>query len=137
MTTFAERHEPTANSSSASPQPHALGAAGRNGSAAGTRPDTAQGPGDPAPLLFTPAQAAAMLQVPESWLRRRAARRQVPCAFAGKHLRFSRADIEQIAADAARPAVPARPTGPAPGSYPRRPSRPRGPGRIDSRRPST
>jgi hypothetical protein len=32
-------------------------------------------------MLYTPAQAAALLQVPESWLRRRAAARQVPCTF--------------------------------------------------------
>ncbi|WP_373294127.1 helix-turn-helix domain-containing protein [Lentzea pudingi] len=55
-------------------------------------------------ILFTPAQAAALLQVRETWLRRRAARRLVPCTFLGKHLRFSRDNLEQIAADAVRPA---------------------------------
>ena len=54
-------------------------------------------------VLFTPAQAAAQLQVRESWLRRRAARRAVPCTFLGKHLRFSQDDIKQIAAAAAQP----------------------------------
>lgn len=47
-------------------------------------------------LLYTPAQAARVLGVRESWLRRRAARRQVPCSFLGKHLRFSRSDLEAI-----------------------------------------
>jgi len=55
------------------------------------------------PAVFTPAQAAELLQVRESWLRRRAAQRQVPCTFLGKHLRFSPADLERIIADAARP----------------------------------
>jgi hypothetical protein len=70
----------------------------------GVRPAAGQTAGDPAQLLFTPAQAAHLLQVRESWLRRRAARRLVPCTFLGKHLRFSRDDLERIAARAARPA---------------------------------
>lgn len=125
------------SSSSASPQPQTSSGPGGHGSAAGSRQDTAQPAGDPAQLLFTPAQAAAVLQVRESWLRRRAARRQVPCAVVGKHLRFSRADLEQIAADAARPAATTRPTRIGPGAHPRRPGRPRGRGRTDSRRPDT
>jgi hypothetical protein len=61
-----------------------------------------------APILFTPAQAAALLQVRESWLRRRAARRAVPCTFLGKHLRFSSENLKQIASGAARPAATSR-----------------------------
>jgi hypothetical protein len=38
-----------------------------------------------------------MLQVRPSWLRRKAAARAVPCRYVGKHLRFSRADIDAIA----------------------------------------
>ena len=49
------------------------------------------------PLLFTAEQAASLLQVRPSWLRRKAAARAVPCRFVGKHLRFSRSDIETIA----------------------------------------
>lgn len=49
------------------------------------------------PLLFTAEQAASLLQVRPSWLRRKAAARAVPCRFVGKHLRFSRTDIETIA----------------------------------------
>jgi hypothetical protein len=52
-------------------------------------------------LLFTADQAAQMLQVRPSWLRRRAAARSIPCRFLGKHLRFAREDIDQIA-DASR-----------------------------------
>jgi hypothetical protein len=36
--------------------------------------------------------------VPESWLRRKAAARQIPCTFLGKHLRFSTADLAAIVA---------------------------------------
>ena len=57
-------------------------------------------------LLLTPGQAAGLLQVRESWLRRRAAERRVPCSFVGKHLRFSRADLDAIVAAGARPARP-------------------------------
>jgi helix-turn-helix protein len=49
------------------------------------------------PLLYTAEQAAVLLQVRPSWLRRKAAARAVPCRFVGKHLRFSRSDIETIA----------------------------------------
>jgi hypothetical protein len=54
-----------------------------------------------APLLYTAEQAAVLLQVRPSWLRRRAAARAVPCRFLGKHLRFSRTDLETIAANSA------------------------------------
>lgn len=52
--------------------------------------------------VFTPAEAAALLKVPESWLRKRATARQVPCTFLGKHLRFSAQDLEQIIRDGHR-----------------------------------
>jgi excisionase family DNA binding protein len=57
------------------------------------------------PLLYTPAEAAQRLRVRESWLRKKAAARQVPCTFLGKHLRFSPADLAAIVAGSARPAV--------------------------------
>lgn len=59
---------------------------------------------DQGPRLYTPAEAAALLRVPESWLRRRAGRRQIPRTFLGKHLRFSAADLVAIIA-AAEPAT--------------------------------
>lgn len=66
--------------------------------------------GASAPLdLFTPAQAAEKLKVPESWLRKRASGRQVPCTFIGKHLRFSAEDLAQIIRTGHRDPV----TGPA------------------------
>lgn len=59
---------------------------------------------DSEPLLYTPAEAAQRLQVRESWLRKKAAARAVPCTFLGKHLRFSPADLTAIVANAAQPA---------------------------------
>ena len=67
------------------------------------RPWRPAGPGGP--LLYTPAENAARLQVRESWLRRKAAAQQVPCTFLGKHLRFSPTDLTAIITAAARPAV--------------------------------
>jgi excisionase family DNA binding protein len=49
-----------------------------------------------APLLYTPAEAAEILKVPESWLRKKAAARAIPCTFVGKHLRFSDHDVTAI-----------------------------------------
>ena len=51
------------------------------------------------PLLFTVEQAAGLLQVPVSWLARKASQRAVSCTFIGRHLRFSRADLDAIVAD--------------------------------------
>jgi excisionase family DNA binding protein len=56
------------------------------------------------PLLYTPAEAAQLLKIRESWLRKKAAARQVPCTFLGKHLRFSPTDLTAIIAAAAQPA---------------------------------
>jgi excisionase family DNA binding protein len=58
-------------------------------------PERASAPAEP--LLYTAEQAAVLLQVRSSWLRRKAAARAVPCRFLGKHLRFSRTDLETIA----------------------------------------
>jgi hypothetical protein len=52
------------------------------------------------PLLLTAEQAAEILQVRPSWLRRKAACRAVPCRFLGKHLRFTADDLQKIADDA-------------------------------------
>ena len=54
-------------------------------------------------LLYTPAEAAELLKVRESWLRKKAAARQVPCTFLGRHLRFSPADLTAIVTAAAQP----------------------------------
>lgn len=50
------------------------------------------------PQLYTPAQAADLLAVPESWLRRQAGQRRIPSTRIGKHLRFSATDLGDIVA---------------------------------------
>ena len=52
--------------------------------------------------LHTPAEAAKILKVRESWLRTKAAARAIPCTFLGKHLRFSDSDIAEIVSAGAR-----------------------------------
>ena len=59
------------------------------------------------PQLYTPAEAAQLLKVPESWLRKKAAARMIPCTFVGKHLRFSSTDLTQIVEAGARQPRPA------------------------------
>jgi len=54
-------------------------------------------------LLYTPAEAAALLRIRESWLRRKAAARLIPSTFLGRHLRFSPADLAAIVADHSQP----------------------------------
>lgn len=65
---------------------------------------TAEPEPNAAPRLYTPAQAAEILTVRESWLRRQAGQRTIPCTFVGKHLRFSIADLTAITQNGRRPA---------------------------------
>jgi len=58
--------------------------------------------------LYTPAEAADILRVRESWLRGKAAARAIPCTFIGKHLRFSDDDIAEIMKAGARQPVTSR-----------------------------
>jgi len=58
--------------------------------------------------LRTPAEAAEILRVRESWLRTKAAARAIPCTFIGKHLRFSESDIQRIKQDGAREPITRR-----------------------------
>lgn len=46
--------------------------------------------------LLTADQAAELLRVPASWLRRKATARAIPCTFIGKHLRFTTDNIAMI-----------------------------------------
>jgi excisionase family DNA binding protein len=50
------------------------------------------------PHLYTADQAAELLQVRVSWLRKKATARVIPCTFVGKHLRFSSTDLTLIIA---------------------------------------
>ncbi|WP_409463261.1 helix-turn-helix domain-containing protein [Amycolatopsis sp. GA6-003] len=65
----------------------------REGEAAGDARDEEVWPDQ---LVYTPKQSARRLTVPESWLRREAGERKIPCTFLGKHLRFSEADLHAI-----------------------------------------
>ncbi|WP_086010821.1 helix-turn-helix domain-containing protein [Sciscionella marina] len=47
-------------------------------------------------LLHTPKEAADMLSIRESWLRRKAGQRKISCTYVGKHLRFSDADLKSL-----------------------------------------
>jgi hypothetical protein len=58
--------------------------------------------------LHTPAEAAGILKVRESWLKTKASARLIPCTFVGKHLRFSDDDIAEIMRTGARQPVTAR-----------------------------
>jgi hypothetical protein len=118
--------------SCASPLPGAQTHGSGMGAADGAGPPAGQPAGEPVPMLFTPAQAADTLRVPESWLRRRAARRLVPCTLLGKHLRFSRADLDQIVAEAGRPMATDEHRIPGASGMSRRRGRPRGPVRAPS-----
>ncbi|MEU4769121.1 helix-turn-helix domain-containing protein [Actinosynnema sp. NPDC023794] len=62
-------------------------------------------------LLHTPAEAARLLAVRESWLRRMAGRREIACTLVGKHLRFSDADLRSVVQRGSRPARGDRATG--------------------------
>ncbi|WFE27613.1 helix-turn-helix domain-containing protein [Solwaraspora sp. WMMD791] len=53
-------------------------------------------------LLYTAEQAAVLLQVNPSWLRKKATARTIPCTFIGKHLRFSPTDLKTIIAAGAQ-----------------------------------
>lgn len=74
----------------------AIGAAsaGRAADIAGDRPEV---------RVYTPAEAADILKVPETWLRRQAGLRRIRCTYLGKHLRFSDADLRDIISASARP----------------------------------
>jgi len=87
------------------PDPTVPARRARRGQHRRTRPNTAPAAGptpagaaaDEGPVtLYTPGEAAEMLRVRESWLRRKAGERAIPCTFIGKHLRFSRADLRAI-----------------------------------------
>src|SRR5262249_31578129 len=70
-------------------------------------PATRTGPEDPAgtQLLYSVEEAAVVLRVRASWLRRKAGAREIPCTHVGRHLRFSHADLTAIVAAAAQPAT--------------------------------
>ncbi|MFF4483873.1 helix-turn-helix domain-containing protein [Streptomyces sp. NPDC001520] len=46
--------------------------------------------------MRTPQHAAALLQVPASWLRKKSAAGRIPSTRVGPHLRFSTEDLNAI-----------------------------------------
>jgi excisionase family DNA binding protein len=63
----------------------------------------------PEQLLFTPAQAAVLLQVQVAWLRRKAACGQLGSVILGRRLLFSRTDLDALIEAHHRPARTDRP----------------------------
>ena len=57
-------------------------------------------------LLLTLAEVATLLSVPESWLRKRVASHTVPCTRLGRHIRFTRQQVDQIVLAAHQPTLP-------------------------------
>ncbi|WP_406516490.1 helix-turn-helix domain-containing protein [Streptomyces sp. NBC_00134] len=58
--------------------------------------------------LFTAEQAAQVLQVPPSWLRKKAAAGAIPHTRIGRHLRFSDRDLQRLVAAGQRGPTDAR-----------------------------
>jgi excisionase family DNA binding protein len=50
----------------------------------------------PAKLLFTTAESAAVLGVPETWLATQARAGKIPCVRLGHYVRFRLTDLEKI-----------------------------------------
>ncbi|MGZ6838720.1 MAG: helix-turn-helix domain-containing protein [Blastococcus sp.] len=57
------------------------------------------------PILYTPAEAAALLQVPTNWLREHVTAGAVPHRRIGRYVRFTREDLDQIVEQTARKPV--------------------------------
>lgn len=55
--------------------------------------------------LLTPSEVADLLGVSETWLRRRAASRLIPCTRLGRQLRFTPGQVDTIVETAAQNAV--------------------------------
>lgn len=61
-----------------------------------------------APLLFTVAEAADLLQVTPNWLTERVTAGVIPHRRLGRLIRFSRDDLDQLVAQSARTPVLSR-----------------------------
>jgi excisionase family DNA binding protein len=103
----AEHSSPTETTEDAQTDP----AAQRQMSTKGSTREKNKKTLDPAELPFlslrTVAEAAVLLRVPETWLRRKVSRREIPFTRVGHYVRFSAEDIQTIVRDGARPPLPA------------------------------
>ena len=86
--------EPSAGKPARSEKPHDEQAAGEIG-----MPLFPELPAGIQPLAYTPEQAAMLLAVRASWLRRAAGAGDIACTYLGKHLRFSTSDLHAIITD--------------------------------------
>lgn len=62
-------------------------------------------------LVYTPEQAAELLQLPLGTLRRWVTEGAVPCTRLGRRVRFTQANVDEILASNAKPASAAIRTG--------------------------
>lgn len=62
-------------------------------------------------VLLTIDEAAAMLSVPTTWLKKRVASHTVACTRLGRHIRFTREQVSAIIDAAAQPVAPQPLTG--------------------------
>lgn len=62
-------------------------------------------------ILLTLQEAAVLLSVPESWLRSRVASHAIACTRLGRHIRFTRQQLEEIVTAGEQPAARAPLTG--------------------------
>jgi excisionase family DNA binding protein len=70
--------------------------------------------------LLTIAEAAAVLNVPESWLRKRVSGRTVPFVRLGRYIRFTREHLERIIGEAEQAPLVVAPHGLTRRARPRR-----------------
>lgn len=63
------------------------------------------------PSLLTVDEAAELLSVPASWLRKRVAERKVPCTRLGRHVRFTREQLQDVITASSQPVASAPLTG--------------------------
>lgn len=70
--------------------------------------------------LLTLPEAAAILNVPESWLRRRVAGRMVPFVRLGRYVRFTREHLDRIVNEAEEAPMAVAPHGLTRRARPRR-----------------
>ncbi|WP_010310962.1 helix-turn-helix domain-containing protein [Saccharopolyspora spinosa] len=96
--------QPQPHSRQHRPLPHTSSADDRDRLTAPTSGDASPDTPDDAPLpLYTPTEAAELLSVKETWLRRKAGTRSIPCTFIGRHLRFSATDLRTIVENGTQP----------------------------------
>ena len=95
------------------PQQRAPAAAGPSSqmAAPSAGPGAGRPDASPVPLLMTLEEAAEALSVPPSWLRTRVAEHKVACTRLGRHIRFTRQQLQDVVDMSVQPVVPVPLTG--------------------------